>query len=51
MGPLYGPDQASRGRMIYRAWYEDQGKAKAAVVRAIENTIAAFNQGRYDKAA
>jgi hypothetical protein len=51
MGPLYGEDQASRGRMIFRAWYEDQGKAKAAVVRAIENTIAAFNQGRYDKAA
>jgi hypothetical protein len=37
--------------MIFRAWYEDQGKAKAAVVRAIENTIAAFNQGRYGKAA
>jgi len=50
MGPLYG-DGPSRGRMIFRAWYEDQGKAKAAVVRAIENTIAAFNQGRYDKAA
>jgi hypothetical protein len=37
--------------MIFRAWSEDQGKAQAAVVKAIEKTIAAFNQGRYDKAA
>jgi hypothetical protein len=51
MGPLYGQAQASRGRMIFRAWAEDQGKAQAAVVKAIEKTIAAFNQGRYDKAA
>ena len=50
MGPLYG-DGKSRGRMIFRAWAEDQGKAQAAVVRAIENTIAAFNQGSYTKAA
>ena len=50
MGPLYG-DGPSRGRMIFRAWAEDQGKAQAAVVRAIQNTIASFNQGRYDKAA
>ena len=50
MGPLYG-DGASRGRMIFRAWAEDQGKAQAAVVRAIENAIGAFNQGRYGKAA
>jgi hypothetical protein len=50
MGPLYG-DVPSRGRMIFRAWSEDQGKAQAAVVKAIQNTIAAFNQGRYDKAA
>jgi hypothetical protein len=50
MGPLYG-DGTSRGRMIFRAWSEDQGKAQAAVVRAIENAIGAFNQGRYDKAA
>ena len=50
MGPLYG-DGASRGRMIFRAWAEDQGKAQAAVVKAIQNTIAAFNQGRYGKAA
>ena len=50
MGPLYG-DGPSRGRLIFRAWAEDQGRAQAAVVRAIENAIGAFNQGRYDKAA
>ena len=50
MGPLYG-DGPSRGRMIFRAWFEDQGKAQAAVTRAIENAIGAFNQGRYAKAA
>lgn len=51
MGPLYGDKQAQRGRMIYRAWYEDKGKAQDAVVMAINKTIAAFNQGRYGKAA
>lgn len=50
MGPLYG-EGTMRGRMIFRAWAEDQGRAQAAVVKAIENAIAAFNQGRYDKAA
>ncbi len=40
-----------RGRMIFRAWHEDQGKAQDAVVRALENTINAFNQGSYTKAA
>ena len=50
MGPLYG-EGTSRGRMIFRAWSEDQGKATAAVIRALENTIAAFNPGRYGKAA
>lgn len=51
MGPLYGDKQAQRGRMIYRAWAEDKGKAQDAVVQAINKTIAAFNQGRYGKAA
>lgn len=51
MGPLYGDKQAERGRMIYRAWYEDRGKAQDAVIMAINKTIAAFNQGRYGKAA
>ncbi len=51
MGPLYGDSREERGRMIFRAWAEDQGKAQAAVIRAIEKTVAAFNQGRYGKAA
>ena len=51
MGPLYGEKQAERGRMIFRAWKEDRGKAQDAVVMAINKTIAAFNQGRYGKAA
>jgi hypothetical protein len=51
MGPLYGDSRERRGRMIFRAWAEDNGKAQAAVIRAITNTVNAFNQGRYDKAA
>jgi hypothetical protein len=51
MGPLYGDSREERGRMIFRAWHEDQGKAQAAVVKAIEKTINAFNQGSYTKAA
>jgi hypothetical protein len=51
MGPLYGDQRAERGRMIFRAWSEDRGKAQDAVIKAITNTINAFNQGRYDKAA
>ena len=51
MGPLYGNKREERGRMIFRAWAEDQGKAQAAVVKAIENTINAFNKGSYTKAA
>ena len=51
MGPLYGDKREERGRMIFRAWAEDQGKAQAAVIRAIVKTVEAFNQGRYGKAA
>jgi hypothetical protein len=51
MGPLYGDQRAERGRMIFRAWSEDQGKAQDAVIKAITNTINSFNQGRYGKAA
>lgn len=47
MGPLYGDKQAERGRMIYRAWKEDQGKAQDAVYRAIESTVNNFNNGYY----
>jgi len=51
MGPLYGSGNEQRGRMIYRAWAEDQGKAQAAVIAAIFNTCNAFNQGRFGLAA
>jgi hypothetical protein len=51
MGPLYGDKQNERGRLIFRAWKEDRGKAQDAVVMALNKTIAAFNQGRYGKAA
>jgi hypothetical protein len=37
--------------MIFRAWAEDEGKAQAAVIKAIENTINAFNKGSYTRAA
>ena len=51
MGPLYGDKREERGRMIFRAWAEDEGKAQAAVIKAIENTINAFNKGSYTRAA
>jgi hypothetical protein len=51
MGPLYGDKQAERGRMIFRAWKEDGGKAQDAVINAITKTINAFNQGRFGSAA
>lgn len=51
MGPLYGTGRDQRGRMIYRAWQEDQGKAQAAVIKAIETTIYKFNQGGFGLAA
>lgn len=51
MGPLYGDSREKRGRMIFRAWAEDNGKAQGAVIKAITNTVNAFNQGRYRKAA
>jgi hypothetical protein len=51
MGPLYGDGRENRGRMIFRAWAEDQGKVQGSVIKAIENTVNSFNQGRYAKAA
>lgn len=46
------PGQAGRhsrkhmGRLIFRAWAEDQGKVNAVVIRAIEKACADFNSGR-----
>ena len=44
MGPLYGDKQKERGRMIFRAAYEDRGKAQDAVIMAISTAIEKFNQ-------
>lgn len=51
MGPLTGDKQAETGRAIFRAWYEDQGKAQVASFKAIEKTINGFNRGAYALAA
>lgn len=37
-------DGPRRGRLIYRAWNENQGRANAAVFKAIERTTARFNK-------
>jgi len=43
MGPMYGQDKF-KGRLIFRAWNEDQGKAQDAVVHAIEKAARRFNE-------
>jgi hypothetical protein len=42
MGSLYGkgPD---RGRLIFKAWEQDQGKATLAVAQANDKAVNAFN--------
>jgi len=42
MPPLYGKDK-QRGRLIYKAWEKDQGKATLGVVKAIDNAVRNFN--------
>ena len=48
LGQLYGParkgDHRMMGRLIFRAWDKTQGKANAAVFKAIEGTTAKFNR-------
>lgn len=41
--PLVGSSQPMQGRLIYRAWAEDQGRAAHAVNLAINTTVAIFN--------
>lgn len=54
MGPLYGSGK-QRGRLIFRAWHESEGKVQDAVVHAIERAAARFNaihvQSSYSLAA
>jgi len=40
-----------RGRAIYRAWYEDQGKVYGAVIDAITKVANKFNAGQLKKVA
>ena len=47
---LYGKDK-KRGRLIFRAWEKDYGKATIGVQRAIDNTVRQFNQSTFALAA
>jgi hypothetical protein len=42
-GQLVGKDQKMQGRAMFRAWSEDQGKAKGYVLQAIFNSAKKFN--------
>jgi hypothetical protein len=49
LGPIYGIKKTSgigdkRGRLIYRAWNEQNGKVIAAYFKAVENVTAKFNK-------
>lgn len=50
MPPMYGKGN-QRGRLIYKAWEKDQGKATLGVIKAIDYTVNAFNKDRYGLAA
>lgn len=41
-GMVGRPTTKQTGRLIYRAWAEDNGRANAAVIKAIENSSAMF---------
>ena len=46
-GPLYGRKKAGqdmRGRLIFRAWEQDQGKQLDSIMKAIETTRVKFNK-------
>ena len=42
-GELTGQGSKMTGRAMYKAWAQDQGKAKGAVLQAIFNSAAQFN--------
>jgi hypothetical protein len=42
-GSLVGKGSKMTGRAMYKAWAQDQGKAKGAVLQAIFNSAANFN--------
>jgi hypothetical protein len=37
------PSRKQTGRVIFRAWAEDNGRALTAVIKAIENSAVKFN--------
>jgi hypothetical protein len=46
-GPIYGRKSSAgdmRGRVIFRAWEQDQGKQLAYIMKAIETTSMKFNK-------
>jgi hypothetical protein len=43
MGQLFGFSQPLSGRLIYRAWAEDQGRATHAINLAINTAVSIFN--------
>jgi len=46
-GPIYGRKSSAgdmRGRVIFRAWEQDQGKQLAYIMKAIETTTIKFNK-------
>jgi hypothetical protein len=43
MGSLYGSPQLAQGRLIFRAWSEDQGRVTHSVNLAINTAVAKFN--------
>lgn len=45
-GQIKGRKPALQGRAMFRAFEEDQGKATAGVIKAIENSVAKFNARR-----
>lgn len=49
LGPIYGEKKTSgigdkRGRLIYRAWHEQNGKVIASYFKAVEKATARFNK-------
>jgi hypothetical protein len=42
-GSLAGPSQKMQGRAMFKAWQQDEGKAKGAVLQAIFNAANKFN--------
>jgi hypothetical protein len=46
-GPIYGRKSSAgdmRGRVLFRAYEQDEGKQTAAIFKAIENTAERFNK-------